>query len=150
VLVRGPSQRYRCLLKAPTLPGGSGVWERACSTPSSGSQRLQRQAAEWRLVGFPGRLCDPIFFWGPNRATPSAQFFARQFSAVKSALAPLPSAPRIFSVTPPSPPKFAANFSSQTLCSFQFIPQRLASEHSLKPPPAPHIAASSSAPSSHY
>jgi hypothetical protein len=42
----------------------------------------------------------------------------QQAVSLKSALAPLLSDPRIFSATPPRPPKFGGNFSSQTLCSF--------------------------------
>lgn len=91
-----------------------------------------------------------IRFSGPKLGVvPSAQFSPTNFQQVKSALAPLPSAPPIFSATPPSPPKFAANFSSQTLCSF---PSHSAwpSPNSLKSTAHSTIAALTSAPSSHY
>lgn len=97
--------------------------------------RAIAQHPAWASVIWPRRLglqaewrsgCCDLIFWSPNRATlPSAHFLPANFQHVKSALRPLPSAPRIFSGTPPFPPKFAANFSSCSLCSFHSTALRL-------------------------
>lgn len=97
------------------------------------------------------RFCDPIFFWGPNRATPSAHFSPANFQQqVKSALAPLLQRPTYIFGNPAFPPKIRREF---------FLPNSLfISAHSTAPwphstlterPPAPHITASSSAPINH-